>query len=237
MVVFYEPAIVERLALGEAESHHAVKVLRLAAGERIGIADGAGTWYQAEITKPHPKHCEVRILEKTAAPPRPCHVHLAIAPTKNLDRMEWMLEKCVEIGLDEISFLETRYSERRMLKLERLHGVAVSALKQSGQGWLPNLNPLMRFREFLEKQHCQLPTARCQLFIAHLAVGERKLLYREAVPGGRYCVLIGPEGDFSPEEIQDAQAVGFQPVSLGPSRLRTETAGLVAVHALNLVNQ
>lgn len=237
MPVFYEPALAERPVLSEAESHHAVKVLRLTAGQVIDVADGAGSWFRAEITRPHPKHCEVRILDKTIAPPRPCHVHLAIAPTKNLDRLEWMLEKCVEIGLDEISFLETRYSERRVLKLERLHGVAVSALKQSGQGWLPKLNPLVRFGEFLEKVSCQLPAAHCQLFIAHLADGERKLLHQEAASGGRYCVLVGPEGDFSPEEVQEAQAAGFQPVSLGPSRLRTETAGLVAVHTLNLVNQ
>lgn len=237
MPVFYEPAIAQRPVLSEAESQHAVKVLRLMAGDRIDVADGAGTWYGAEITRPHPKHCEVRILEKTTAPPRPYHVHLAIAPTKNLDRTEWMLEKCVEVGLDEISFLQTRYSERRVLKLDRLHGVAVSALKQSGQGWLPKLNALVRFQEFLETAPCQPPTAQCQLFIAHLAEGERKLLHREAVPGGRYCVLVGPEGDFSPEEIQEAQAVGFKPVSLASSRLRTETAGLVAVHTLNLVNQ
>jgi len=237
MHVFYEPAIAERPILNETESHHAVKVLRLTAGVRIDIADGVGTRYRAEITRPHPKHCEIRILHKTAASPRPCHVHLALAPTKNLDRLEWMLEKCVEIGLDEISFLQTRYSERRVLKLDRLHGVAVSALKQSGQGWLPKLNPLHRFEEFLRKFNSQFSTLNSQRFIAHLAEGERKLLHREAVPSARYCVLIGPEGDFSPEEIREARAVDFQPVSLGPSRLRTETAGLVAVHTLNLVNQ
>lgn len=237
MPVFYEPAIAHRPILNESESHHAVKVLRLAAGSFVEIADGAGTRYGAEITRPHPKHCEVRILAKTAAPPRPCHVHLAIAPTKHLDRTEWMLEKCVEIGLDEISFLETRYSERRVLKLERLHAVAVSALKQSGQGWLPKLNPLRRLGDFLEMFDSRFSILNSQRFIAHLAKGERKLLHREAASGGRYCVLIGPEGDFSAEEIEHALAAGFQPVSLGPSRLRTETAGLVATHTLNLVNQ
>lgn len=237
MPVFYEPALAERSALNESESHHAVKVLRLGAGELVDIADGVGNWYRAEITRPHPKHCELRILTKTTAPPRPCFIHLAIAPTKNLDRMEWLLEKCVEIGLDEISFLETRYSERRMLKLERLRGVAISALKQSGQGWLPKMNALVRFEKFLELLASPVSLPTFQSFIGHLDDGERKLLQREAVPGGAYCVLIGPEGDFSPEEIGLARAANVQPVSLGPSRLRTETAGLVAVHTLNLVNQ
>lgn len=237
MPVFFEPALAERPVLSEGESHHAVKVLRLSAGDVIDVADGAGGWYRAEIAVPHPRRCEVRILSKTEFPPRPCYVHLAIAPTKNLDRIEWMLEKCVEIGLDEISFLQTRYSERRVLKLERLLGVAVSALKQSGQGWLPTLNPLRPFENFLNVLSRQPETGTGQRFIGHLADGERKLLHREAIPGGRYCVLIGPEGDFSVEEIAGAQSAGFRAVSLGSSRLRTETAGLVAVHTLNLVNQ
>lgn len=252
MPVFYEPAIAERPVLNEGESHHAVKVLRLGAGEAIDVADGLGNWYRAEITQPHPKHCAVRILSKTAVPPRPCRIHLAIAPTKNLDRVEWMLEKCVEIGLDEISFLKTRFSERRVIKLERLHSVAVSALKQSGQSWLPKMNSLLELEEFLEifNRTADRPSANrsqfapaqptvlnSQRFIAHLDEGERKLLHREATPGGNYWVLVGPEGDFSTEEIRQAQSAGFQAVSLGPSRLRTETAGIVAVHTLNLVNQ
>jgi 16S rRNA (uracil1498-N3)-methyltransferase len=234
MPVFYQPDLSTNPFLDESESRHAVKVLRLGAGDRLRVADGRGGWYEAEITRPDARRCALRILSRTVTEQRPFHVHLAIAPTKNLDRMEWMLEKCVEIGLDEISFLETRYSERRSLKLERLHNLAVSALKQSGQGWLPTLNGMVRFGEFLST----LSTApSAQRFIAHLAEGERKLLHHEAKPNQQYVALVGPEGDFSEEEVRQALAAGFRPVSLGPSRLRTETAGLVAVHTLNLVNQ
>ncbi len=235
MAVFYQPNLAQQPFLDADESRHAVKVLRLGVGARLHVADGKGGWYEAEITRADARRCEVRILTKTFTEKRPFRIHLAIAPTKNTDRIEWMLEKCVEIGVDEISFLETRYSERRALKLERLQNVVISALKQSQQMWLPALNDLQRLDNFLKNTPAQ--HANSQSFIAHLEEGERKLLHRESKPAEEYCVLIGPEGDFSPEEIEQALAAGFMPVSLGPSRLRTETAGLVAVHTLNLLNQ
>ncbi|MCY7349697.1 MAG: 16S rRNA (uracil(1498)-N(3))-methyltransferase [Cytophagaceae bacterium] len=235
MPVFFQPDIADQPFLSEEESRHAVKVLRMNAGETLQIADGRGGWYEAEIRRADARRCEVSILRKTIPAPRPFYIHLAIAPTKNMDRVEWMLEKCVEIGLDEISFIESRYSERRALKLERLRSVAISALKQAQQAWLPRLNDLGRLTDFLKK--FPVPNPDSQLFIGHLEEGERKLLQREAKPGQKYVVLIGPEGDFSTEEIQWANATGFQSISLGSSRLRTETAGLVAVHILNLINQ
>lgn len=235
MPVFFQPDIANHPFLSSEESRHAVKVLRLTEGASLRVADGQGGWYEAEISRADARRCAVRILSKSLSEPRSFWIHLAIAPTKNMDRLEWLLEKCVEIGLDEISFIETRYSERRTLKLDRLRAVAISALKQSQQAWLPRLNDLGRLTEFLKKNPQPAPDS--QLFMGHLEEGERKLLQREARPGGHYTVLIGPEGDFSPEEIKLATASGFQPISLGVSRLRTETAGLVAVHTLNLINQ
>ncbi len=234
MPVFFQPTIDQKPVLSETESHHAVKVLRMKAGEPLEIADGAGGWYTAEISRADARRCEVRLLSTQRTPPRPFRIHLALAPTKNFDRMEWMLEKCVEIGVEEISFLETRYSERRTLKLERLQHIAISALKQARQSWLPTLHELHRWGEFLAKLPPTPPGE--QRFIAHLEESERKLLVREAMQKRSYVVLIGPEGDFSDDEIAQAQRAGFGAVSLGPSRLRTETAGLVAVHSLNLIN-
>ncbi|MBC7892634.1 MAG: 16S rRNA (uracil(1498)-N(3))-methyltransferase [Sphingobacteriaceae bacterium] len=234
MPVFFQPTIGQESVLSEDESRHAVKVLRMKAGDPLEIADGAGGWYRAEISRADARRCEVCMLSTEHTLPRPFRIHLALAPTKNLDRMEWMLEKCVEIGVDEISFLETRFSERRSLKMERLRQIAISALKQSRQPWLPTLRELRRWGDFLTTLS-PTPLGE-QRFIAHLDESERKLLIRHAMPGFSYIILVGPEGDFSNEEINQAQAAGFGAVSLGPSRLRTETAGLVAVHTLNLIN-
>jgi 16S rRNA (uracil1498-N3)-methyltransferase len=231
--IFYQPRLGSAPYLDEDESRHAVKVLRLGAGAVVQVVDGAGTWHEAVITRPDARRCELEIRRSWTEPPRPYRVHLAIAPTKNLDRIEWLTEKCVEIGVDEISFLETRYSERRHLKLDRLERIAVGAMKQSLKARLPVLNELRPFAEWL----AETSVAGTQRFVAHLEVGERYLLQTAAQPTGSYCVLIGPEGDFSPDEIAAARQAGFQPVSLGESRLRTETAGLVAVHTLHLINQ
>lgn len=234
MPVFFQPTIGQVPVLSEDESHHAVKVLRMKMGDSLEIADGVGGWYRAKIRRADARRCEVRVLSAEYTPPRRFQIHLALAPTKNLDRVEWMLEKCVEIGVEEISFLETRFSERRSLKMERLRQITVSALKQSRQTWLPTLHGLRRWGAFMTSLPPTPPGE--QRFIAHLDESERKLLVREARLGGSYIVLIGPEGDFSSEEISQAQGAEFGAVSLGPSRLRTETAGLVAVHTLNLIN-
>jgi 16S rRNA (uracil1498-N3)-methyltransferase len=233
LFLFYQPRIQTEPYLDEDESRHAVKVLRLGTGDALTIVDGRGGWYSAEILRADARRCTVRLGERWQEVPRPYRIHLAIAPTKHLDRMEWMLEKCVEIGVDEISFLETRYSERRHLKLDRLERIAVGAMKQSQRGYLPALHNLRPFGPWLETQ----AGGTAQRWIAHLDEGERYLLHRVAEPPGTHIVLIGPEGDFSSEEIARARQAGFRAVSLGESRLRTETAGLVAVHTLNLLNQ
>ena len=157
------------------------------------------------------------------------HLHLAIAPTKNIDRLEWCIEKATEIGVDEITPFVGQFSERRVVKPERLERIIVSAAKQSLKSRFPVLHPLCPFHELLD-----CPAS--QRFIAHCYPGEKPLLQHACHPGGDVLVLIGPEGDFSPDEVQRALACGFQPVSLGTSRLRTETAGVVAVATVQLVN-
>jgi 16S rRNA (uracil1498-N3)-methyltransferase len=164
---------------------------------------------------------------------RPYRIHLALAPTKNIDRTEWLLEKAVELGVDEVSFLLCAHSERKQLKLERLEKIALSAAKQSLKATIPLLHPLQPLSEWIKNQ-----PADSQQFIAHLVEGEERLLLQKALqPNGSYTILIGPEGDFSPEEIATALAAGFRPVSLGDSRLRTETAALVAVHLCHVAQQ
>ena len=164
-------------------------------------------------------------------PPRPYFAHVAVAPTKNLDRMEWFVEKAVEIGVERLSFLRCARSERRELKLERLEKIAVSALKQSGQAWLPQLDEMQDFGAFVAGVTPETT------FIAHLEDGERTALAQVAGAGLGCCVLIGPEGDFKPQEIALALEKGIRAVTLGSSRLRTETAALAAVFTMQLVRK
>jgi 16S rRNA (uracil1498-N3)-methyltransferase len=231
MNIFFEPHIKQNLCLNEEESRHAVKVLRLSAGDLLNIVDGQGGFYTCKVKNTQGKKCELVIIEeKQHFGIKDFYVHLIIAPTKNMDRMEWMLEKCVEIGIDEISFIQTRYSERKEIKTQRLEKIAIGAMKQSQKAYLPKINEMISWKEFLKND---LPES--QKVIAHLEQGERKLIQHFAKPKGKYAVLIGPEGDFSPDEIKQALEKGFQPVTLGNSRLRTETAGLVACHTLNII--
>lgn len=233
MNIFYEPNIKQILRLNEEESRHAVKVLRILAGDLLYIVDGKGGFYKCQIKTPHEKKCEVKIVEETQNfGLRDYYIHLIIAPTKNLDRIEWMVEKCVEIGINEISFIQTRYSERKEIKTVRTERIAVGAMKQSLKAFLPKINEMITWKEFLKKDYSD-----SQNMIAHLEEGDRKLIQQIAKPKGKYAILIGPEGYFSPDEINQALEKGFVPVTLGESRLRTETAGLVACHALNIVNQ
>lgn len=237
MHLFFEPDLQERLSLSEEESRHAVKVMRLGTGDAIKIVDGKGSLYEAEIVNPDPKHCTVRIRSEQKHETLPYSIHLAITPTKDLDRIEWMLEKCVEVGVSRVSFILTKRTDERYWKgksihLERLQKIAVSAMKQSLSWTLPGLEGLISWKDFLKEVN---PNS--QKFIAHLEDDDRKLLKSEIIPGKDYVILIGPEGDFIASEIEDAKQAGFQPVSLGNSRLRTETAGLVAVHTLDLMNQ
>ena len=214
--------------LSEDESKHAVRVLRLNEGDAIDLLDGRGGLYTATVADANPKRCQLRITHHETVPPRPYFTHVAVAPTKNLDRMEWFVEKAVEIGVERISFLRCARSERRELKLERLEKIAISALKQSGQAWLPQLNELIDYAAFVAS------VAPETTFIAHLEAGERTALAQVASAGLGCCVLIGPEGDFTPAEINLALGRGIRPVTLGASRLRTETAALAAVFTAHL---
>jgi 16S rRNA (uracil1498-N3)-methyltransferase len=215
--------------LPAAESQHAVKVLRLTTGEEVNVTDGRGTLYKAVITDANPKQCNFRVIEKTIIPEKPFSIHLAVAPTKNADRMEWMVEKCVEIGIDTISFVLCKKSERKSINLDRMEKLAVSAMKQSQQYWLPTLNDIVPLDQFIAK-------SKGSKFIAFVDESNPNHLKEMAKPGDQYTVLIGPEGDFSTDELSAALQSGFQKVSLGPNRLRTETAGLAAVMILNMVN-
>ena len=191
--------------------------------------DGRGGLYTATVAEANPKRCQLRISQHTHVVPRPRFIHVAVAPTKNLDRMEWFVEKAVEVGVERISFLRCARSERRELKLERLEKIAISALKQSGQAWLPQLDEMQDFGAFVAG------VAPETTFIAHLEEGERTALTQVAGAGPGCCVLIGPEGDFTPQEIVLALARGIRPVTLGSSRLRTETAALAAVFTAQLL--
>lgn len=230
---FYAPDLAQPTSytLPEDESKHAVRVLRLVPGDAVVLVNGRGGVYEAEVADANPKRCQLRIRGEQQVPRRPYRVHVAVAPTKNLDRMEWLVEKATEIGVDTITFLRCARSERRELKLDRLEKIAVSALKQSGQAWLPQLAELTDFAAWL-------PTAAGETtFIAHLEAGERTPLARVAALGPGCCILIGPEGDFTPQEIQAAFARGIRPVTLGASRLRTETAALAAVHTVHVARE
>ena len=218
--------------LPEEESQHAVKVLRLQIGEEIAVVDGVGGFYTARITNPHPKHCGFEIVEQlTGVGKHDYKLHIAIAPTKNIERLEWFLEKSTEIGIDEITPVVCRFSERKIVKEERLHKIIVAAAKQSLKAYFPKLNPMITFDELMKNYQAS------QKFIAHCYEEDKKLFQNEIKPSSDVLILIGPEGDFSKEEVQKAISLGFVPVSLGNSRLRTETAGVVACHPVAVINQ
>lgn len=232
MHVFYTPDIQTRAELPEEEAAHAVRVLRLQEGDEVMLTDGAGNFYRAAISAASNKRCLVNILE--TLPQEPLwtgHLHLAMAPTKNMDRTEWLAEKATEIGFDELTFLNCRFSERKVIKTERIQKILVSAVKQSLKARLPRLNEMTDFHHFVKQPFTG------QKFIAHCYEGEKPLLKDVLKRGEDALVLIGPEGDFSEEEVRLAVEQGFRPVSLGRSRLRTETAALVACHLMNLCNQ
>lgn len=235
MPIFYDPTLTPaatRHTLNEEESWHCVKVLRMGAGQPIAIIDGRGTLYEARIAEAHPSRCQVDI-ERTHPNhgQRSVQVHLAIAPTKNIERLEWCIEKCTEIGIDTITPLLCERSERREVKPERLQRVMVAAVKQSRKAYMPTLAPLTRFELFLTQPHTG------GLYIAHCNAPTPPPLRQLIAQQRSITVMIGPEGDFSPHEVALAEQHGFGPVSLGPSLLRTETAGVVACHMANLLSQ
>ncbi len=222
------------IILDETESKHAVRVLRLSAGSTVRVVDGKGGFYSAEIFLPDPKRCRLKItgFQKEFGK-RNFNLHIAIAPTKNNDRLEWFVEKAAEIGIDEISPILCERSERRTVNAVRLNKILVSAMKQSVKAYLPVLNPAKKFEDFIQKTYNE----NNMKFIAHCNPGEKFHLKDKIASGDSVLVLIGPEGDFSPSEVELAEKNGFTGISLGSSRLRTETAGVVACHIVNLANE
>ena len=232
MAIFYAPDILNTNCLTEEESNHAVRVLRMKEGESLEIIDGLGNLFQAEIIVANHKKCEVRITNCIHDyKKRDFSIHLAVAPTKNLDRIEWMAEKITEIGVDEITPLLCDHSERKVIKNDRIEKIIISAAKQSQKAFVPKFNDMCHFRDFVSKERTG------DLFIAHCYNNEKKLLSKTYEPNHSATILIGPEGDFSEEEIKLALRCKFIPVSLGENRLRTETAAVVGVHTLNLINE
>ena len=231
-MIFYVPNIDADLHLPEEESQHAVRVLRLQLGDKIELVDGKGNYYEAVISFPHQKHCGFEIVSKIENyRPLPCRLHIAIAPTKNMDRIEWVAEKVTEIGVSEITPLLCRHSERKVIKTDRLEKILVSAMKQSKKSYLPKLNDMTALSRFVEQHNGT------DCYIAHCFDNEKRILAKEYSAGKDATILIGPEGDFDEQEVSLALKKGYVPISLGESRLRTETAGVVACHTIHVVNQ
>lgn len=231
---FYVPDAAQQQELPSAEAMHAMRVLRLKSGDEMFLMDGVGNYYRAVVTIAATHNCYYDIVERMPQTPQwQGHIHLAIAPTKMLDRIEWLVEKATEVGVDEISFFHSKFSERKLLKTARLEKIAVSAVKQSHKAWKPVLHEMVSFKELMASPiegrkyiaHCYEEIPRISLFAD---------LQAHAEPTDSVTVLIGPEGDFSIDEVQMAINAGYQSVHLGNSRLRTETAGLMAVTMMQL---
>lgn len=230
MAIFYTPDILVNSCLSEEESGHCVRVLRLGEGAEIELIDGKGYFYKARITQAHPKHCQFEVLEKIPDLAATCFAYLAVAPTKNFDRVEWFVEKATEIGIGGFAFIQSRNSERKNLKIERIEKIVVSAMKQSMKALKPSVQDLTEFKKFVGQPF------EGQKYICHCNPGKKPLLNTVCLPGTPVLVLIGPEGDFSPKEVSLALESGFKAVSLGDTRLRTETAAFVAAHIVQLKN-
>lgn len=231
MPIFYTPNIDQIKELPSDEAKHCSRVLRLTEGDHITLTDGKGNFYEAEITLTTPKKCLFNILETHTPTPPKVYIHLAMGPTKNMDRNEWVAEKATEIGFNEFTFLNCQFSERKIIKTDRVEKILVSAMKQSKRATLPKLNEMTPFKTFITQPF------NGQKFIAHCYKENQELLKELYTVGENALILIGPEGDFSPEEIQLALDNGFQPISLGDSRLRTETAAIFACSTINILNQ
>lgn len=229
--IFYAPDILLDSTLPQEESMHCVRVLRKKEGDLIYITDGKGHFFDAEIIEAHQKHCVVNIVETICAPKQwKNNIHIAFAPTKNMDRVEWFAEKATEIGIDTLTPLLCRYSERKEIKLPRVEKILISAMKQSQKAYLPELNELCTFKDFVKKPF------NGQKFIAHCYDSPKSLMKSIYHRGGDVLILIGPEGDFSEQEVEMALNAGFDPISLCDSRLRAETAALYACNTIQVIN-
>lgn len=233
MIQFYAPDIAVNPVLPEADSQHCVRVLRMQPGDAVQVIDGKGSLYKCILADAHPKHAMLTVLEREDQPlPWPQKITIAVAPTKMMDRMEWLVEKLVEVGVNRIVPLRCRYSERKEIKQERLEKIAVAAMKQSLKATLPIIDQMTPFADFISNAGSD-----GQKFVAYCAPEiPRKLLAQVYQPRRDALMLIGPEGDFSNEEIRMALDAGFQPVSLGESRLRTETAALYSCSAFHILD-
>ena len=234
MHIFYTPELSsDTFTLNEEESRHCSKVLRLGLGDVVHLIDGRGGLYEAEISAITKKNVQLKIIHKQFEfGKRNHHLHIAIAPTKNIDRLEWFLEKATEIGIDEITPLICDRSERKIVKEERLDKVITSAVKQSLTAYHPQLNQAVAFSDFMKQEFAG------ERLIAHCMDDLSKQFINEVVAKHQsYIILIGPEGDFSPTELNTALQNGFKPVTLGTTRLRTETAALAACFEVNFINR
>jgi 16S rRNA (uracil1498-N3)-methyltransferase len=229
--LFYQPGIPNGIHyLDPEESRHCSKVLRKKAGDQIQITDGTGNLYKTTLTESRAEKCSFKIDSSEKEAKRLFHIHVAMAPTKNPDRTEWFVEKAIEIGVDEISFVLCDNSERAALKTDRLEKLAISAMKQSLRCTLTKINHMVLLKDFITSSHASAK------FIAYVDQSNPDHLLKQASLKTNYIVLIGPEGDFSKKELELAFSHDYKKVSLGTNRLRTETAGVVACHILNLIN-
>ncbi|MCH7397172.1 16S rRNA (uracil(1498)-N(3))-methyltransferase [Belliella sp. DSM 107340] len=229
---FHEHTNEDHFDLDAEESKHLIKVLRKTQGDRVHFTNGKGSLLHCVITEANPKKAKLRIEEREFTPEDDYYIHLAISPTKNSDRMEWMVEKLTEIGVHEITFMESEFSERSHLKLDRLEKKIISACKQSLKTRIPKLNPVRPMTELVQDKNFDT----YQRFIAYVDKENDRHLFDKTKVDNAYLVLIGPEGDFSKQELQLAFDNHFLPCSLGKSRLRSETAAVAAIHTLQLKN-
>lgn len=233
MQLFYHPDLDDatiEFYFPNDESRHISKVLRKTSGDALWITNGKGILFEAEITSPNHKKCEAKIISKTTKADKPYRLHMVVAPTKLNDRFEWFLEKATEIGVHEITPVICDHSERKTIKKERMEKVVLAAMKQSLNTYLPKLNDAITLKEFLKMSNSG------DLFIAHCEDNKKSELYQCLAPNKDITILIGPEGDFSASEIKLALNSGFNAISLGETRLRTETAAIVACTIVAMVN-
>lgn len=234
MQLFYNPHLeldATEIDFDKEESRHITKVLRKSEGDILNISNGKGGMFEAEIITTNPKKVVAKIIRSEQSAPPKYKLHMAVAPTKNIERFEWFLEKATEIGITEITPILCERSERKVIKPERLERIIQSAVKQSLRPYTPLLNPLISFQDFIKQTHSE------NRFIAHCEDSEKQALFKVTQPASESIVLIGPEGDFSVKEIEMALTERFIPVTLGESRLRTETAAIIACHTIALANE
>lgn len=233
MQLFYDPDLTPGLhQLRDAEAKHAFQVLRKRVGDTIDLVDGKGGWYQADVTEISKRSCFIDVREIRQEASRASHrLHLYVAPTKNIDRFEWILEKATEIGVDMIQPILTKHSERKRIRNDRLERVLEAAMKQSLRAWMPQLGELLPFGEALSSAETD-----CQNCMAYLGAEKTPLLGEVYKAGQSVNLYVGPEGGFSPAEAQMVTEMGGEYVSLGPNRLRTETAAIAAVHTIEQLN-